>query len=121
MSMDVSTVNQIIETSGIIIASIVTASVVYYFLNKLLTKKYKNDREIELLKTILFLRQVIEKYKEKTKEDDDSSQYNNIRKMVKNELSFEPTSISEPAGIKKRLAELDELSEKLDNVIDGIK
>lgn len=115
--METSTINQIIETAGLLL----TAVVVLYFYFKAI--KFRNivHREIALLKDCFFYRKVIEKYKEHVAEDKGSSYSNTFRQEVNNEYGIKPSRFSEPNMILSRLEELQDKDETISEFLEKIK
>jgi hypothetical protein len=125
--METTTVDQIINSSGLILAPVLTILLGYFLANKLIKRKSKVEVEIELLKSILFFRGVIEKYKSliiETGKDGKSlyttNQYNKCRNEVQKELDYEPNYLSKPSEIRTRLARLGALSKELEKLIQKI-
>ena len=115
--MDISTVNQIIESITIFLTPVVTILLAYFLSKRLL--KYKNniDREIKLLKDLIFYRMVIDLYKQKVDEHEASNQYKNIRAEAKILTGIEPSRFSEPKQIEKRLKFLDAINQKVEKIV----
>ena len=118
--METTTINQIIETMGIIVSPILTIWIAYFFSKKLLKFKDNITREISLSKDIIYFQTIIQLYKEKTLETEKTNQYNTFRKKAKEILEYEQSYFSKPSVIKKRLEYLDELNEKVKKNIDKI-
>ena len=114
--MELETINQLIDTGGIIAVAIFFA-VFYSFVYK---KKVRIEKEEEYLKDMLFLRTLLEKYKIENKEAGERENYRNFREDVSDELGYEISRNSEPYRIKKRLGSLRKKSESTERLLDNI-
>jgi len=114
--MDTTTLNQLIETAGIIFIA-VFAFVVY---SKAVKWKYGVGREITLLKDIIFFRTIIEKYIVYLKENNLESKRNKFRQAVEDEIGFSSSVNSEPKRIQNRLEQLQQYDESIDKFISKI-
>jgi len=115
--METSTINQLIETSGILMSVII--AILFYL--KVTNWRSAVNKEILLLRDCFFYRQIIEKYKDKIKETQDSSQINTLRKEVKEETGIVPSRYSEPGEILSRLSILKVKDHKLELLLSKIK
>jgi hypothetical protein len=107
--MDITIINQLIETFGILFIPVIT----YFFANKFIKCRENVKREIALSKDILFFRLLLEKYKDKIREHEDKNYYNTFRSEVSEEMNYKQSRNSEKAIIEKRLKDLEELSEDI--------
>jgi hypothetical protein len=119
--MDVSTINQLIDTAGLFFSPIVAISLAYILSKRLIRTKSNVQREIDYLKGALFLYEVINRYKEELKRDGKGSNYIKFRESEEKTLGYKPEEICRPAAIRKRLSELGELSENIDSVISKVE
>jgi len=119
--MDISTLNQIIETSGLILSPLIAIVLAYIFSKKLIRTKSNVQREINYLKGALFLYEVILSYKKEVQINNKSSLYNTFRNEAESALGYKPDEIFSPSSIRKRLSELGELSTDIDNAIEKVK
>jgi hypothetical protein len=115
--METSTINQIIETSGLL----VTAGVVLIFYLKAIKFRSTVHREIALLKDCYFYRAVIERYKNLVLEDKGSSHINILSEEVENEYGFKHSRFSQPKMITNRLKELQNKDETITEFLEKIK
>lgn len=121
--METSTLNQIIDSIGVVIAPIATVICVSLVYQKLLSiKKINGDKE-EALKDILFYRAVIQKYRDKHIEESDlnHSNYKTFRAEVSSELDYKPSRRSDPSSIERELIRLGKLDEKLKAALSKVK
>lgn len=116
--METSTLNQLIESVGIALIALIMRSA---YLEDLETLKWKKNikRESDLLKDIIFFRTLEKKYLD-TKEDTGKTGFIKMRQSVQDDLSYNISIHSEPARIKKRLKELAQQKEELNNFISKI-
>ena len=115
--METSTINQLIESLGFV----ATSFIIYVVLNQLYTLRHSIKFETLLLKDIIFLRLLIQKYRDKTKENLGQSCYNSFRKDVIAELGYNTSPVTKLSAITKRLEDLDELDIYISSSIKNIK
>ncbi len=114
--METSTLNQLIETVGIVIIVLMTI----YAYSKAVKWKYSVKGEIALLKDIIFFRGVIEKYKTYMTENELDMNYKKFRKEVSHQIDWQPSQKSEPAIIKRRLDQLAHHDDTIDTFTSKI-
>ncbi len=115
--MHYTTVNQIIQTSGLILVALIGLSV-YWTISK---TRGAIQKETVLLKDCYFYRQVIEKYKVLLKEHGESSMINTLRREVEEEVGYSSSRLSQPSAISKRSLELCGADKELEQFISKIK
>ena len=118
--METTTINQIIESATILITPIITLFLAYALSKKLLGFKKELKRESSLLKDLIFYKTVIELYKERILEYEDSTQYNTFRAQAMKMTEIEPSKYSKPSRIKKRLNYLHDMNEKVKQSLQKI-
>lgn len=101
--MEVTTLNQVIQTGGLIIIPIITLSLAYIYANKFIKHKSDLDREMKLSQDLLFYHAVIEKYENLAKLHEDATLRKTYRNEVFNEIGYKPSAHSQPVKLKKRL------------------
>lgn len=113
---------QLIETGGLILAPLLTVLATYCALKRLVRLRERFDCEAQLLEHALFYRAVIGKYAAfcGSHESIQKQFKNDFWAQAKNELGVISLDRTEPAEIKRRLQELNLMSEKVQTVIDKI-
>jgi len=119
--METSTLNQIIQTSGLIIIPIITITLAYLYASKFIKHKSDLEREIKLSQDLLFYHAVIEKYEGLAKHHEDATLRRTYREEVFNEIGYKPSTFSQPSKLKKRLADMGKTDQKLDKAISKIQ
>tara|TARA_B100000401_G_C52318424_1_gene490741 strand:- start:148 stop:501 length:354 start_codon:yes stop_codon:yes gene_type:complete len=114
--MELDTINQLIDTGGIIFVALFFA-IFYSFVYK---KKVKIEKEEEYLKDMLFLRKLVEKYRKENIDAGERENYRHFREDVTNELGYEISRNSELYRIKERLGSLRKKSEFNKRLLDNI-
>ena len=115
--MDTTTINQLIETGGFIIISLIGS-----FLFLTLTKRKDNNHsEAMLLKDCLYFQLLVGRYKEHVKEEDGKSYLNTFHKELQEEFNYKPSFKSQPNNIKERLIYLKEYSSEVEQFISKTK
>lgn len=114
--MDTTTINQLIETIGIVIVVLITICVY----SKAVKWKRNVNREIELLKDLIFFRTVEQKYLELTSDQNGGNGFLKIRKTVQKELNYNTSTNNEPARIKRSLEKLKQHDDSIDSFISKI-
>ncbi len=114
--MDTTTVNQLIDTGGIVLIGL--AAICTYWWVSNVRKVIRKEKE--LLLDCLFYRRVVGKYMERVKELGDGNLYRTFRSEAQKELGYKNSSNSEIAKIMDRLkylarsdAQLAELMNKI--------
>jgi len=115
--MDITTLNQVIQTGGLIFIPIITLTLAYIYVNKLIKHKHDLDREIKLSKDLLFYHAVINL----AKLHEDATLKKTYRDEVFNEIGYKPSQHSQPAKLKKRLDEMNKIERKFDGAIKKIE
>lgn len=110
--MDVSTVNQIIESAAFIV---ITLLLLFVYLRGLKIKQNISN-EVELLRDCLFYRAIIDEYRREKR----NNNYNKYRERVAGELGYSHSRQSEPAEISKRLEVLKSKDEKIDKLLNKL-
>jgi len=118
--MDTSTLNQLIQTSGLIFIPIISLSLAYIYANKLIKHKSDLDREIKLSEDLLFYHAVIEKYETLAKHHEDATLRRTYREEVFNEIGYTPSHYSQPSKLKKRLSEMGKTDKKFERAINKV-
>ncbi len=114
--METSTLNQLIESSTLII--IATLGVIFYWkANRIRTSL---AREAKLLKDCVFYRQVIDIYAHSAKEEVDFPSHSDIRATAEHALGYKPSTFSQPTQIKSRLESLAEKDKRIQDFIEKI-
>lgn len=114
--METSTINQLIESAGIIFIARITLKTY----SKAVKWKRNVNREIELLKDLIFFRTVEQKYLEVTSDKNGGSGFLKIRKTVQKELDYNTSTNNEPARIKRNLEKLKQYDDSIDEFISKI-
>lgn len=114
--MDTTTFNQLIESAGIVIIAMITLAIYL----KAVNWKNKIKRESDLLKDIIFLRTIEQKYLKTENDKTGKKGFIKMRQSVQKDLSYNISIHSEPARIKKRLKELAQQKEELNDFISKI-
>ena len=114
--MELETINQLIDTGGIIFVALFFA-VFYSFVYK---KKVKIEKEEQYLKDMLFLRKLLEKYRMENKKAGEKENYRNFREDVTDELGYEISRNSELYRIKEKLGSLRKKSDSNERILENI-
>jgi hypothetical protein len=112
--MDITTINQIIETGGLLILGF--GAMVFYW--KGIKKKDNIQREISLLKDCVFYREIIEKYRNVKGKN---NFYNKYREEVRQSIDYSPSRYSEIAEIRLRLESLKKQDSAIESFLQKLK
>lgn len=115
--MDVTTLNQLIDTGGLIFIALLG----FLAVHSLNAKRLKYADEARMLKDILFLRVVIDKYASLCGEKLGKQMKNEFIAAVRSEMGYNISDASSVARIEKRLLQLTEVDEQLGKAISSIK
>ncbi len=119
--MDTSTLNQLIQTGGLIFTPVIALSLAYLYANRFIKHKSDLDREIKLSEDLLFYHAVIQKYEELAKLHENATLKRTYREEVFHEVGYKPSPFSQPSKLKKRLEEMGKTDKKLSQAIEKIK
>ncbi len=119
--MDTTTLNQLIQTAGLLLAPIITLSLAYIYANRFIRHKNDLNREIRLSQDLLFYHAVIQKYEELAKHHENATLKHTYREEVFHEIGYKPSEYSQPSRLKNRLEKMGQTDEKLNKAIEKIK
>ncbi|MBT3747512.1 MAG: hypothetical protein HOG34_00910 [Bacteroidetes bacterium] len=119
--METTTLNQIIESGGLILAPALTALIGFYFYTKHIKTRNSIVNEEEMLLDIYFLRELIEKYKSHCMAKETRNHYITFRDEVKGKLSFDVPDKSTKSYVRGRLKHLSKEKEEIAKVLDKIQ
>ena len=97
--LEISTINQLISTGGLIFIAIF----VTLFYSRIYKKKVKLKNEIIYIKDIIYLKKVIDKYKAENLSNNVNQNYTNYRTQVAEELGYKASRQCDYVKIKERL------------------
>ena len=97
--LDVTTINQIINTGGLIFIAVFVA----FFYSRVYKKRVRMKKEIIYLKDIIYLKKVIDKYKAENLSNNVNQNYTNYRTQVAEELGYKASRQCDYVKIKERL------------------
>jgi len=115
--METTTVDQIIQTTGDILTPVIAIIITYFLAKRMFRHKLGVEREISLLKSVLYYKRVISEYEKIIDETNDPSDKKEIKMQIETELDFKPNEYVQPAKIKKRLEFLEIMDEKISTSI----
>lgn len=115
--MDTTTINQLIETGGFIVISLI-GSILFLILTN---RKNNTQKEVMLLKDCLYFQLLVGRYKEHVKEEDGKSYLQTFHKEIQDEFNYKPSANSWPSNIKERLIDLKEYSNEVEQFISKTK
>jgi len=119
--METTTLNQIIQTSGLILIPIISLTLAYLYASKFIKHKSDLDREIKLSEDLLFFHALIEKYEDLAKHHEEQTMRRTYREEVFNEIGYKPSHHSQPSKLKKRLNEMGKTEKKFDKAITKLQ
>ncbi len=114
--MEASTLNQIIETAGLLLVVLITGGF-YLWVHRI--KKTLRSEE-NYLKDILILRGIIWMYQERLRDEDKATEYGKFKGAIEKELEFDLTQNSEPARVRRRLKLLKDYNGRVDALANKI-
>ena len=114
--LDISTINQLISTGGLIF----TAIFITFFYSRIYKKKVKFRKEIVYLKDIIYLKKVIDKYKAENLTNNVNQNYITYRSEVAEELGYKASRESDYSKIKERLEVLQKHDQNLGYLLENI-
>ena len=115
--MDVTTLNQLIDTGGLIFIALLG----FLAVRSLNAKRLKYADEARMLKDILFLRVIIDKYASLCGERLGKQMKNDFIGEARSEMGYSVSDASSVARVEKRLRQLIEVDEQLSKAINSIK
>ena len=114
--LDVSTINQLINTGGLIFIAIL----VTFFYSRIYKKRVRMRKEIIYLKDIIYLKKVIDKYKAENLSNNVNQNYITYRSEVAEELGYKASKQSDYSKIRERLEVLQKHDRNLGYLLENI-
>tara|TARA_B100001939_G_scaffold102417_1_gene88317 strand:+ start:377 stop:739 length:363 start_codon:yes stop_codon:yes gene_type:complete len=114
--LEISTINQLISTGGLIFIAIF----VTLFYSRIYKKKVKLKKEIIYIKDIIYLKKVIDKYKAANLVNNVNQNYITYRSEVAEELGYKVSRQSDYSKIKERLEILQKHDRNLGYLLENI-
>ncbi|MBN2737444.1 MAG: hypothetical protein JXR70_10725 [Spirochaetales bacterium] len=118
--METSIINHIIQTTGDILTPVIAIIITYFLAKRMLKYKLGVEREINLLKSVLYYKRIISEYEKIIDETNDHSDKKDIKMQIETEIGFKPGEYVQPARIRKRLEYLEMMDEKISTFITKI-
>ena len=119
--METTTLNQLIQSGTVLMVSVIGIICWTIYSSKLRHYKKLIVKESNLLKDILFLRAMIEKYKEICRDEMDGPGHRRIMEKVKTEFGISLSEAAQPARVADRLRELDEMNQVLEVLVEHLR
>ena len=114
--LDVSTINQLISTGGLIFIAIF----VTFFYSRIYKKRVRLKKEIIFLKDIIYLKKVIDKYKAENLTANIKQNYTTFRSEVAEELGYKASKQCDYSKIRERLEVLKKHDRNIGYLLDNI-